>query len=164
MAVLGQASPRMAQSDNGPVALIVLKDPTSALTATFVPSAGMICTSLSDGGVELLGQRRGLNAYLDNRQDDGYPDSLPVGQPAERQRLRGRRRYGDPDPGRGRGAHRRPRPGDPRGAGRLPGLAGHAGADNKLIADLDFGGQPGCSAAFPSRTSSPSTSRLSTAR
>lgn len=56
---------------------VVLTDPTSALTATFVPSAGMICTSLSDGGVELLGQRRGLQAYLDNGKTMGVPILYP---------------------------------------------------------------------------------------
>lgn len=56
---------------------VVLTDPASALTATFVPSAGMICTSLADGGVELLGQRRGLQAYLDNGKTMGIPILYP---------------------------------------------------------------------------------------
>ena len=30
----------------------VLHDPDSALEATFVPSAGMVCTSLRDDGIE----------------------------------------------------------------------------------------------------------------
>jgi len=56
---------------------VVLKDPASTLTATFVPSAGMICTSLSDGGVELLGQRRGLSAYLTTGKTMGIPILYP---------------------------------------------------------------------------------------
>lgn len=56
---------------------ITLKDPSSALTATFVPSAGMVCTSLSDGGVELLGQRRGLAAYLNTGKTMGIPILYP---------------------------------------------------------------------------------------
>lgn len=56
---------------------IVLKDPSSAVTATFVPSAGMVCTSLSDGGVELLGQRRGLNAYMTTGKTMGIPILYP---------------------------------------------------------------------------------------
>lgn len=56
---------------------VVLRDPTSALTATFVPSAGMVCTSLSDDGVELLGQRRGLQAYLDTGKTMGIPILYP---------------------------------------------------------------------------------------
>src|SRR5262249_2786708 len=43
---------------------VTLRDPSSSLTATYVPRAGMIGTSLSDDGVELLGQRRGLHAYM----------------------------------------------------------------------------------------------------
>jgi hypothetical protein len=39
---------------------VTLRDPSSSLTATYVPVAGMICTSLADDGVEILGQRRGL--------------------------------------------------------------------------------------------------------
>lgn len=57
--------------------IIVLSDPDSALTATFVPAAGMICTSLSDGGVELLGQRRGLQAYLSDGKTMGIPFLYP---------------------------------------------------------------------------------------
>ncbi|MDT5132357.1 MAG: aldose 1-epimerase, partial [Mycobacterium sp.] len=43
---------------------VTLTDPSSKLTAQFVPAAGMIGTSLSEDGVELLGQRRGLGAYV----------------------------------------------------------------------------------------------------
>lgn len=56
---------------------IVLMDPSSALTATFVPTAGMICTSLSDAGVELLGQRRGLEAYVWDGKTMGIPLLYP---------------------------------------------------------------------------------------
>ena len=43
---------------------VTLHDPSSSLTATFVPAAGMIGTSLADGDDEFLGQRRGLDAYV----------------------------------------------------------------------------------------------------
>jgi aldose 1-epimerase len=56
---------------------VILRDPSSALTATFVPSAGMIGTSLSDDGVELLGQRRGLQAYLSTGKTMGIPILYP---------------------------------------------------------------------------------------
>ena len=39
-----------------------MKDPSSSLTATYVPLAGMVATSLADGEDEFLGQRRGLDA------------------------------------------------------------------------------------------------------
>ncbi len=45
----------------------------SPLTATFVPEAGMIGVSLRDGADELLGQRRGLQAYLDLGKTMGIP-------------------------------------------------------------------------------------------
>ena len=43
---------------------VTLRDASSPLTAVYVPAAGMVGTSLKDDGVELLGQRRGLHAYL----------------------------------------------------------------------------------------------------
>lgn len=52
---------------------VVLRDPESTMTATFVPAAGMIGTSFSDGHVEFLGQRRGLDAYLTNAKTMGIP-------------------------------------------------------------------------------------------
>ena len=54
-----------------------LHDPSSPLTATFVPTAGMVCTSLSDDGLELLGQRRGLDAYLSHGKTMGIPILYP---------------------------------------------------------------------------------------
>ena len=52
---------------------VTLCDPSSSLTATYVPDAGMIGTSLSDDGVELLGQRRGLEAYASAGKTMGIP-------------------------------------------------------------------------------------------
>jgi aldose 1-epimerase len=56
---------------------VTLRDPSSPLAATYVPSAGMICTSLADDGVELLGQRRGLDAYVANGKTMGIPLLYP---------------------------------------------------------------------------------------
>ena len=56
---------------------ITLRDPSSSLTATYVPAAGMICTSLKDDGVEFLGQRRGLDAYITNGKTMGIPILYP---------------------------------------------------------------------------------------
>jgi aldose 1-epimerase len=56
---------------------VTLKDPSSSLTATFVPAAGMIGTSLSDDGAEFLGQRRGLDAYLTAAKTFGIPLLYP---------------------------------------------------------------------------------------
>jgi aldose 1-epimerase len=56
---------------------VTLTDPSSKLTAQFVPAAGMIGTSLSEDGVELLGQRRGLNAYVTTGKTMGIPILYP---------------------------------------------------------------------------------------
>lgn len=56
---------------------VILADPSSSLTATFVPSAGMIGTSLADGDDEFLGQRRGLDAYVTNGKTMGIPILYP---------------------------------------------------------------------------------------
>ncbi|MGE2833043.1 aldose 1-epimerase [Mycobacterium sp. SMC-4] len=56
---------------------VTLRDPSSPLTATYVPVAGMVATSLSDDGVELLGQRRGLQAYVSNHKTMGIPILYP---------------------------------------------------------------------------------------
>jgi galactose mutarotase-like enzyme len=55
----------------------MLRDPSSPLSAVYVPGAGMIATSLSDGGIELLGQRRGLDAYLPAGKTMGIPLLYP---------------------------------------------------------------------------------------
>jgi len=57
--------------------IVTLRDPSSSLTATYVPNAGMIGTSLNDDGVELLGQRRGLDAYVSAGKTMGIPLLYP---------------------------------------------------------------------------------------
>ena len=42
--------------------IVTLRDASSPVAAQFVPDAGMIGVSLTDSDVELLGQRRGLDA------------------------------------------------------------------------------------------------------
>src|ERR1700742_4504455 len=56
---------------------ITLDDPASQLAAQFVPEAGMIGISMTDDGVELLGQRRGLDAYLSAGKTMGIPILYP---------------------------------------------------------------------------------------
>jgi len=56
---------------------VTLRDPSSSLTATYAPRIGMVGTSLSDDGVELLGQRRGLYAYVSNHKTMGIPILYP---------------------------------------------------------------------------------------
>jgi aldose 1-epimerase len=47
------------------------------MSADFVPDAGMIGTALTDSGVQLLGQRRGLDAYLSAGKTMGIPILYP---------------------------------------------------------------------------------------
>lgn len=56
---------------------VTLSDPSSSVEAKFVPEAGMIGISLTDAGVELLGQRRGLDAYVTNGKTMGIPILYP---------------------------------------------------------------------------------------
>ncbi|GFG73552.1 aldose 1-epimerase [Mycobacterium botniense] len=57
--------------------VVTLRDPVSAVTAQFVPDAGMICTSLKDRGAELLGQRGGLDSYVAKGKTMGIPILYP---------------------------------------------------------------------------------------
>jgi aldose 1-epimerase len=59
------------------VHVVTLRDPSSAVTAQWVPDGGMIATSLTDSGTELLGQRRGLDAYLSDGKTMGIPILYP---------------------------------------------------------------------------------------
>jgi aldose 1-epimerase len=59
------------------VHIVTLRDPSSNLETQFVPDAGMIGISLTDSGVELLGQRRGLDAYVTNGKTMGIPILYP---------------------------------------------------------------------------------------
>lgn len=56
---------------------VTLRDPSSSVTATYMPTAGMICTSLADDGVEFLGQRRGVQAYITSGKTMGIPILYP---------------------------------------------------------------------------------------
>ena len=57
--------------------IATLRDSTAPVVAEFVPQAGMIGISLTDSGVELLGQRRGLDAYLSAGKTMGLPILYP---------------------------------------------------------------------------------------
>lgn len=128
---------------------ITLSDPASALTATFVPGAGMIGTSLADDGVELLGQRRGLAAYVSAHKTMGIPLLYPWAN-----RLGGNDYRVDGGvvtltPGAGGVSA------DEHGAPIHGVLAGYPGwqvserSGSRLTAQLDYGSQPGLLASFP---------------
>jgi aldose 1-epimerase len=57
------------------VHIVTLRD--GSVAARFVPSAGLIGISLTDGDVELLGQRRGLDLYISAGKTMGLPILYP---------------------------------------------------------------------------------------
>ncbi len=128
---------------------VTLRDPSSSLSATYVPVAGMICTSLADDGVEFLGQRRGLDAYVTNGKTMGIPILYPW---ANRLSANG---YGIDGAvvtlTVGTGGVRGDEHGSPiHGVlAAYPGWLVTARSDNTLTAVLDYGGRPCLLASFP---------------
>jgi aldose 1-epimerase len=128
---------------------VTLRDPSSSLTATYVPAAGMICTSLADDGVELLGQRRGLDAYVTDRKTMGIPLLYPWAN-----RLSGTTYEVDGavvsltvgSDGVRADEHGAPIHGV---LAAYPGWAVTARSENTITAELDFGTDPRLLASFP---------------
>lgn len=56
---------------------VVLADERSGLQATWVPDAGMVCSSLKHRGEELLAQNEGLEAYAERGKTMGIPLLYP---------------------------------------------------------------------------------------
>ncbi|BBZ37142.1 aldose 1-epimerase [Mycobacterium conspicuum] len=128
---------------------VTLTDPSSSVAAQFVPEAGMIGISLTDEGVELLGQRRGLDAYISAGKTMGIPILYPWAN-----RL-GANSYAAEDatvtltPGE-HGVRA-----DPNGLPIHGVLAAYDGwrvmteSAHELVAELDFGADPALLASFP---------------
>lgn len=129
--------------------IVTLTDPSSPVVAQFVPEVGMIGTSLTDSGTELLGQRRGLEGYLAAGKTMGIPILYPWAN-----RL-GANTY------TAEGATVTLTPGehgvraDPNGLpihGTLaayPGWRVTAQSENELSAEVDYGADPTLLASFP---------------
>jgi galactose mutarotase-like enzyme len=128
---------------------VTLTDPSSPVAAQFVPDAGMIGTSLTDAGVELLGQRRGLDAYITAGKTMGIPILYPWAN----------RLGGNSYTAQGVTVTLKPgengvRP-DPNGLPIHGTLAGYPGwrvaaeSMNELTAEVDFGTDPRLLASFP---------------
>jgi aldose 1-epimerase len=128
---------------------VTLKDPSSSLTATFVPTAGMIGTSLADDGAEFLGQRRGLDAYVKSGKTMGIPILYPWANrlSASKYGINGAVVTLTP----GTGGVRTDEHGVPiHGVlAAYPGWLVTARSENKLTAVLDYGGKPRLLASFP---------------
>ena len=119
------------------------------MTATFVPSAGMVGTSLADGGDEFLGQRRGLDAYVTAGKTMGIPILYPWANrlSASKYGINGAVVTLTP----GTGGVRTDEHGVPiHGVlAAYPGWLVTARSENTLTAVLDFGGKPRLLASFP---------------
>ena len=128
---------------------VELRDPSSSLTATFVPRAGMIGTSLADGDDEFLGQRRGLDAYVSNGKTMGIPILYPWANRLSAGEYESNGTHVTLTPGKG-GVRA-----DDNGLpihgvlAAYPGWEITAQSANSLTAAVDFAAQPDLLAAFP---------------
>lgn len=129
--------------------VVTLRDPASPLAAKFVPEAGMIGTSLSDDGVELLGQRRGLDAYVTSGKTMGIPLLYPWANRLSENTYTAEGVTTTLTPGEN-GVRA-----DPNGLpihgvlAAYPGWRVTAESANELTAELDFGADPRLLASFP---------------
>jgi aldose 1-epimerase len=73
--------------DEGLRALTLASPASGGIEAAFVPGAGMVGCSLRHRGEELLGQRRGLHAYLAERATMGIPLLYPWANRLARRRF-----------------------------------------------------------------------------
>ncbi|WP_099184523.1 aldose 1-epimerase [Mycobacterium kansasii] len=129
--------------------VVTLRDPSSSVVAQFVPEAGMIGSALPDGGVQLLGQRRGLDAYITAGKTMGIPILYPWAN-----RL-GANTYTAEDATVTLTAGANGVRADPAGLpihgvlAAYPGWRLTAESANELTAELDFGADPTLLASFP---------------
>jgi aldose 1-epimerase len=131
------------------VHIVTLRDPSAPVTAQFVPDAGMIGISLTDSGVELLGRRRGLGAYITDAKTMGIPILYPWANRLGDRTYTAEGATVTVTPG-----ENRVRP-DPNGLPIHGVLAGYPGwrvaaeSASELAAELDFGADPELLASFP---------------
>ncbi|WP_322857472.1 aldose 1-epimerase [Mycobacterium shigaense] len=129
--------------------VVTLRDPSSAVAAQFVPEAGMIGTSLTDAAVELLGQRRGLDAYLEAGKTMGIPILYPWANRLGANTYTAENVTVTLTPGE-HGVRA-----DPNGLpihgvlAAYPGWKVTANSDNELTAEVNFGAEPELLASFP---------------
>lgn len=129
--------------------VVTLRDPASPVAAEFVPEAGMIGTSLNDAGVELLGQRRGLDAYVADGKTMGIPILYPWANRLGANSYTAQGVTATLTPGEHRVRA------DPNGLpihgvlAAYPGWRVTAKSSDELVAELDFGADPELLASFP---------------
>jgi aldose 1-epimerase len=131
------------------VDIVTLRDPSSNLQAQFVPDAGMIGVSLTDSGIQLLGQLRGLDAYVTDGKTMGIPILYPWANRLGANTYTAESTTVTLSPGRNRVRA------DPNGLPIHGVLAAYprwrvtAESANELTAEVDFGGDPELLASFP---------------
>ncbi|SOX51879.1 aldose 1-epimerase, partial [Mycobacterium ahvazicum] len=131
------------------VHVVTLRDPTSSAAAQFVPDAGMIGISLTDSGVELLGQRRGLDAYIEAGKTMGIPILYPWANRLSSNTYTAENVTVELTPGEN-GVRA-----DPNGLPIHGTLAAYpdwrvaAESANELTVEVDFGAEPRLLAGFP---------------
>ena len=129
--------------------VVTLRDPSSPVAAQFAPDGGMIGTSLTDSGVELLGQRRGLDAYLSAGKTMGIPILYPWANRLGDNTYTAENVMVTLKPG-----ENGVRP-DPNGLpihgvlAAYPGWRVTAESADELTAEVDFGADPQLLASFP---------------
>ncbi|OCB22170.1 aldose epimerase [Mycobacterium malmoense] len=129
--------------------VVTLHDPASPVTAQFVPEAGMVGTSLRDDGAELLGQRRGLDAYVADGKTMGIPILYPWANRLSANTYTAEGVTATLTPGENRVRA------DPNGLPIHGLLAGYPGwrvtaeSADELTAELDFAADPQLLAGFP---------------
>jgi len=128
---------------------LTLHDAGSGVRAQFVPKAGMIGISLVADGVELLGQRRGLQTYLSAGKTMGIPVLYPWANRLSSNTYRVGDEIVDIDPA-ATGVRT-----DPNGLpihgllAAYPGWRVVTSSATDLLAELDFGAAPELLASFP---------------
>ncbi|KAA1246171.1 aldose 1-epimerase [Mycobacterium simiae] len=129
--------------------IVTLRDPSSPVAAQFVADAGMIGTSLTESGVELLGQRRGLSAYISAGKTMGIPILYPWANRLSTNTYTAETETVTLKPGVN-GVRT-----DPAGLpihgvlAAYPGWQVTAQSANEVTAELDFGADPTLLASFP---------------
>ena len=107
---------------------VTLRDEQAQLEATFLPGAGMLCSSLRHRGEELLAQNRGVEAYVERGKTMGIPLLYPwANRLAAFDYTVAGHSVAVPHDTTARGA-RRPRSADPRGDRRADGVGADDGA------------------------------------
>jgi aldose 1-epimerase len=129
--------------------IVTLRDASSPVAAQFVPDAGMIGVSLTDSDVELLGQRRGLDAYVTAGKTMGIPILYPWANRLGANTYTAENVTVELTPG-----ENGVRP-DPNGLpihgvlAAYPGWRVTAESANELTAEVDFGADERLRAGFP---------------